>query len=77
MKIRWQIDDGYTGGSRPQSFEISDDELLECESVEEAERLIEDETQTEFEQNTSWYWTNGVKNSESCLTGRRPTKCQT
>ena len=30
MKVRWQVDDGYSGKSRPQETLIDDEELNEC-----------------------------------------------
>lgn len=40
MKIRYQADDGYITGSRPQYVEISDEDILECETKDEVETLI-------------------------------------
>ena len=37
MKITWEVDDGYAGGSRPHNTEIDNDELDECETDEERE----------------------------------------
>lgn len=40
MKITWQVDDGYAGGSRPKVTIIDDDELAEYETEEEKEQFI-------------------------------------
>lgn len=53
MEINWQVSDGYVG-NRPQSFEIDDDEILDCDSVEDAMELIEEMTREEFLKNISW-----------------------
>lgn len=42
MKITWQADDGYVGGGRPQTCKIPDDEIDECESQEDFEKLVSD-----------------------------------
>ena len=55
MRVTWQIDDGYAGPSRPQHVEVDDEELAECETDEERERLIEDTVQEDFNQKVSWY----------------------
>ena len=57
MRISWTVDDGYAGGTRPQSLNIDDDELRECESIEEAQKLIDDYVQDEFEMNIHWVYT--------------------
>ncbi|MCK5343287.1 MAG: hypothetical protein KAR20_07775 [Candidatus Heimdallarchaeota archaeon] len=54
MKVTWEVEDGYCGGSRPHTTEVDDDELAECETEEERENLIIDYIQEDFEQNISW-----------------------
>ncbi len=54
MIVHWEVEDGYVGKSRPQSTEISDEDLDACETAEERERLIEDCIQEDFEQNITW-----------------------
>lgn len=59
MKIEWEADDGYAGGSRPQSFEIDNEEIKEnCDSLEEALKYIEEETQMDFDNKVTWYFNN-------------------
>lgn len=40
MEITWEVEDGYMGGSRPQTTTIDDGELLDCETTEERKALI-------------------------------------
>ena len=54
MIVNWEVEDGYCGKSRPQSTEISDDDLDACETEEEREFLIEDCIQEDFERNITW-----------------------
>lgn len=54
MTVTWEVDDGYCGGSRQQHTEIDDDELAECETEEERQKLIEEYVQNDFEQLVSW-----------------------
>lgn len=48
MKIHWEIDDGYCGGSRPQSTEIDNEELAEYETEEEKEEFIQECLREDF-----------------------------
>lgn len=57
MIVRWEVDDGYCGKSRPHKTEIDDDDLEMCETEEEREQLISDIIQQDFEQIISWYET--------------------
>jgi len=58
MKITWEVDDGYIGGKRPQSTEVDDDDLRDCETFEEARELINDVIQEAFENEITWYLTD-------------------
>jgi len=55
MKIKWEVDDGYAGKSRPHFFEIDDEEL---EEVPEDERddYIDDCVKEEFENKITFHW---------------------
>ncbi len=55
MIVRWEVDDGYAGKSRPQYTEIDDSELAECETQEERQQLIEDYVREDFETRITWY----------------------
>ena len=54
MEVIYEIEDGYIGKSRPQTVKIDDDELAECETLEEKKELIESYVQEDFDQNISW-----------------------
>ena len=49
MIITYEIDDGYAGKSRPQTVEVSDDEILECDSVDEIKDLINEYVVEDFQ----------------------------
>lgn len=53
MKITWEVEDGYVGGSRPQSVTIPKEELEGLEGLAR-EHLIEAYIQDSFEQTVSW-----------------------
>jgi hypothetical protein len=54
MEVSWVVEDGYAGGARPQSTHVPDEELEECETVEEKKKLIEEYVQTDYESTISW-----------------------
>lgn len=56
MRIQWDIEDGYAGKNRPHFVEVPDDEIEECETAEEEEKLIEEYVQNDFDQKISFYW---------------------
>ena len=58
--VTWQVDDGYAGGSRPQHTEIPDEDLDDCESEEEKQKIIDEYVQSDFEQ-MGWYIVNVEK----------------
>lgn len=53
MTITWEIQDGYFGGSRPQSFELDDYDILYCDDISELEDLFWEAIQEDFEQKVS------------------------
>ena len=53
--IRWEVEDGYVGKSRPQSTSIPRDEWDECVTQEDRDALIEEWVQFDFEQRIRWY----------------------
>lgn len=55
MKIVWGVNDGYVGKSRYQYTDVSDDGILNCDTVEEAMAMIDQAVQDDFEQKISWY----------------------
>lgn len=54
MKVRWQVEDGYMGKSRPQYTKIDDDDWLDCESDDERDLLIEEYIQQDFDERMTW-----------------------
>lgn len=56
MEINWQAEDGYAGGSRPQSTSVDDEDILECETVEEAVKMIRECVQEDFENRVYPAW---------------------
>jgi hypothetical protein len=62
MKVRWEIDDNYAGSStRPQKTDISEDDIKDCEDIDDAMQMIADIIQEDYEQNISWYIPNREK----------------
>ena len=57
MEIKWCVDDGYVARGRWHYTEVPDDELAECESVEEAQALIEEYVDEDFTQRITWSMT--------------------
>ena len=50
MKVRWQAEDGYVGGARPQSFNINIEDMAEsCDTEQEARDYLEQEVREDFE----------------------------
>jgi phage gpG-like protein len=54
MKVRWQVDDGYAGGSRPQSLNLPDRDFEDM-TEEEKETYINDCVQEDFNNKISWH----------------------
>ncbi len=50
FKAIYQADDGYCGGSRPQSFKISRDEIEDDMTRDDLTEMFEDMVQDDFEQ---------------------------
>jgi hypothetical protein len=57
MEIRWEVNDGYIGKSRPQRTNISNKKIKECETKQEAIELIEECITTDFE-SLGWGYSN-------------------
>lgn len=55
MKIKWEVEDGYVGKSRPQFVDVPDEDL-EGLSPEEQDDIIEDYVQQDFDNKISWSW---------------------
>lgn len=74
MRISWEVEDGYVGKSRPQSFEIDDAEIQECKTVDYALQMIEEYTQQDFENKVSWTYRDytGIEDEVRNLIGTKP-----
>ena len=57
MEIQWAVEDGYVGHG-PQSIEIPDDEMRECDTVEEVMEQVEEWVMDDFRNNVSWRFLN-------------------
>lgn len=55
-RFTWQCEDGYAGGSRPQTLEISPDEIEDDMSDVEILSLLEDSVQDDFSNKVSPSW---------------------
>ncbi len=49
MEVTWEVEDGFAGKSRPQTTEVPDAEIAECETVDEAMDLIEEYCRDDFQ----------------------------
>lgn len=59
MIVTYEGDDGYSGCcSRPQHVHIYEEDILDCNDIEEAMSLIEDIVQEDFDQKISWDYAN-------------------
>lgn len=58
IKVRWEVDDGYCGGSRPQTFTVDpsdfEDDMDEREIGDRLAEIVQDE----FLQRISWFIKN-------------------
>lgn len=61
MKIIWEVDDGYVGGSRPHSTEIDENEIRDYETIDEAIEFIEEMIREDYDINITWYMKNREK----------------
>lgn len=44
----WEVDDGYCGGSAPQYTQVDESEIHECETLDDAVKLVEDAIENDF-----------------------------
>jgi len=54
MEIKWQVNDGYWGKSRPQTTTIPDEYLDDCETDQEKEDTIDAYIKEDFYDKISW-----------------------
>lgn len=60
MRVKWEVEDGYAGKSRPHYIDVPDDELEECETDQEREKLIDEYVQEEFDSKIFPTWDRGI-----------------
>ena len=51
-EVRWEVDDGYSGKSRPQYTYIPNDEIDACETQDELNLLVDVYINHDFQQIT-------------------------
>lgn len=50
MFVMWEVEDGFVCGRREYEVEVPDEEIDECDTFDEACRLIDDYVREDFEQ---------------------------
>ena len=53
ITFTWEVDDGYAGPSRPQRSEVPKDDILDCDSVDEAMEIVMDCIKSDFDSRIS------------------------
>lgn len=61
--VRWEIEDGYTGSSRPQSFRVDAEDFQHCVTDADFAQVLSEITQEEFAQKVSFV----IKREEDTL----------
>ena len=56
MDITWEVEDGYIGGSRPQSTRIPDSDFEYFETEAEAIAYIDECVQDDFDNKITWHY---------------------
>jgi hypothetical protein len=58
--VKWEAEDGYTGGSRPQIFHLSVFDFGDVSEMTDAqiENLLDEAIQDDFDQKVTWYSAN-------------------
>ncbi len=56
MQIKYEVEDGYAGGSRYKYVEVDDEDLEQCESLEEKIKLVDEIVEQDFSQNVYPVW---------------------
>lgn len=54
FKLRWQVEDGYVGGDRPQITSVFLDEFEEDMDVAAIKEQLEQQVQSSFDARISW-----------------------
>lgn len=58
FEVRWQVEDGYVGGARPQDCDLSELDIEDNMSDEDLRELLYDTVRYEFEANISFFIDN-------------------
>lgn len=53
IEVRWEVEDGYAGKTRPQYTKIRIADIMDCWSEDEVKSLIDDCIQADFEHRIS------------------------
>lgn len=48
LTFHWEVDDGYCGGAAPQHTVVSKQDILDCDTIDEAINLVETEIESDF-----------------------------
>jgi hypothetical protein len=57
MEITYYIDDGYAGSNgRPYRLNVNDEDIRDCETIEEVEKLVYELIDEHARQNLHPYW---------------------
>lgn len=54
IEITWEIEDGYVGGSRPQTFKIRPSDFEDCDSALQVKDRLYDLLDEELQKRASW-----------------------
>jgi hypothetical protein len=57
-EVRYEVEDGYVGSSRPQSFTIKDDWIEDYMNDDDLEFELSEMIQEDFQQRISWTYLN-------------------
>lgn len=55
VRVEWQVDDGYAGGSRPQRSYIPRSEWDAASTEEERDELVDAYVEDDFSERISWF----------------------
>lgn len=61
IEVRWQVDDGYVGKSRPQTTNVYLEDLDHCESIIDIIAEIENAVQDDFQQKICWNFRGDIE----------------
>lgn len=56
IKIEWEAEDGYAGGSRPHTITLTLHELADCRTQEELEEYVDESVNDAFRERCYAVW---------------------